>query len=177
MPRRRAGRKRASGRAAASAWAASATRAPSSASEGRPTTTTTLPGADQPPGLGQGVGVDAVGGGAPAAVAPGPGDQVGGLARAVAEGGGGVRGERGGLGRQLDHGQVAVDDGRPQAEEEDGELLAEVAGQQRSTVSAAAAWSMVARGRPRTTSAGRPSPSWASTESVPSTPLASLAQA
>ena len=38
-------------------------------------------------------------------------------------------------------------------------------------------WSMVARGRPSTTSAGRPSPSWASTLSVPSTPLASLAQA
>ena len=37
--------------------------------------------------------------------------------------------------------------------------------------------SMVARGRPSTTSAGRPSPSWASTWSVPSTPLASLAQA
>ena len=42
---------------------------------------------------------------------------------------------------------------------------------------AAAAASMVARGRLRTRSAGRPSPSWASTESVPMTPLASLAQA
>ena len=40
-----------------------------------------------------------------------------------------------------------------------------------------AAWSMVARGSPSTRSAGRPSPSWASTESVPITPLASLAQA
>ena len=39
------------------------------------------------------------------------------------------------------------------------------------------AWSMVDRGRPSTTSAGRPSPNWASTWSVPSTPLANLAQA
>lgn len=37
--------------------------------------------------------------------------------------------------------------------------------------------SMVAGGSAATTSAGRPSPSWASTESVPITPLASLAQA
>ncbi len=43
--------------------------------------------------------------------------------------------------------------------------------------SARHASSMVARGRPSTRSAGSPSPSWASTESVPTTPLASLAQA
>ncbi len=46
-----------------------------------------------------------------------------------------------------------------------------------TTVSAAAAWSMVARGSPTTRSAGSPSPNWASTESVPSTPLANLDQA
>ena len=46
-----------------------------------------------------------------------------------------------------------------------------------TTQRAAQASSMVARGRPRTTSAGSPSPSWASTWSVPITPLASLAQA
>ncbi len=42
---------------------------------------------------------------------------------------------------------------------------------------AAHAASIVARGRPRTKSAGRPSPNWASTESVPRMPLANLAQA
>ncbi len=45
------------------------------------------------------------------------------------------------------------------------------------TVSAEVAPSMVARGSPTTTSAGSPSPTWASTESVPTTPLANLAQA
>ena len=89
--------------------------------------------------------------------------------------GGGVRGERGGRGRQLDQAgraghRVA------QAQEEDRQLLADVAGQVNRT-GAAQASSMVARGRPSTSSAGRPSPSWASTESVPMTPLASLAQA
>ena len=45
------------------------------------------------------------------------------------------------------------------------------------TTDARHASSMVARGSPSTTSAGSPSPSWQSTESVPRTPFASLAHA
>ena len=90
-------------------------------------------GGDQATGLGQHIGVDALGGGSAVDSAVGHhhrGGQTGGLAGPVAERCCGVRGERGGLGRQLDHGQVAVDHGGPQAQEEDGELLAQIAGQQ-----------------------------------------------
>ena len=110
------------------AWAASATSSPSSASDGRPTTTTTGPSPTRRRAVGQRRRRR------PPARAPAPGhqgvDQAGGLARAVAQRHGGVRGERRGLGRQLDERQVAVDGGRPQAEEEDRQLLADVAGQQ-----------------------------------------------
>ena len=90
--------------------------------------------------------------------------------------GGGQRGQRGRGRGQLDQGR-GTGHRLAQAEEQDGQLLAQVAGQGDEDGGGTRRRRWSARGRPSTRSAGRPSPSWASTESVPMMPLASLAQA
>ena len=73
---------------------------------------------------------------------------------------------------------AVVERGVAKAQEQDRQLLLEVGAEDRRPCRRARhASSMVAWGTPSTSSAGRPSPSWESTLSVPITPLASLAQA
>ena len=160
-----------------------------SASDGRPSTTTTPSPAGsgpRPPAAGGprpgrrgstgalGVGTEAL----DHAVVAGQGPRdARGVPRPEPERHRGVGRERRGPGRQLDEPGRPVDRRSPRAAGR--ARAAPRAGRRRAArpPEPEHASSMVARGRPRTSSAGRPSPSWASTESVPSTPLASLAQA
>ena len=168
------------GSAAASVWTRLGHQRAVLGQRRAPTMTTTFVGRQQPAGLGQPASRRRRprGGVAPSAdhepQRPGRRPRPGRYRRDARR----IGGERASArGESSTTSRSAVDHGGPQAEEEDGQLLAEVARTARPPCRPQAAWSMVARGRPSTTSAGRPSPSWASTESVPRTPLANLAQA
>ena len=155
--------------------AAAAMSAPASASEARPSTTVNGPLAQHLDGPGH---VRRVGAGRGAAVAEQRVERLapprpGGSARDAAA----SSVEAGGRGRQLDELHPVLDDRVAQPQVQDRQLLLQVGAEQEDRAAGRQTSSMVARGRPSTVSAGRPSPSWASTLSVPITPLASLAQA
>ena len=177
LPRRSALRKRTSGCAAWMADAAATMPSADSARFGRPRTTVTGPRGQEVARGGEVGRIDAT-----HLLGRGVGEQrshdLARGTRSVQQRGGGELGRRCALRGQLDDGDAIADDGVAEAQEEDRQLLLEVGSEEQD----GAAWGARPRrswraGRPSTTSAGSPSPSWASTWSVPMTPLASLAQA